>query len=55
MFRINHQREELGWNPTLADFKNSASTTSEMKSVTDSWKKALNKKMSAFLVPGKTS
>lgn len=36
MRRAKRQREELGWNPTLAEFKRTTKNASEVKALTAS-------------------
>ena len=47
------KREELGWKPCLNDFKAISTSIRDAKGIEESWKNALNKRMSPFIVPGK--
>lgn len=39
--RAKRRREELGWNPTLSDFKQEARSVADAKNIESSWKKAI--------------
>ena len=49
--RVKREREELG--SCLNDFKAISTSIRDAKGIEESWKNALNKRMSPFIVPGK--